>query len=149
MEPVAVLLRWLHIVPAVIAGGATVYAAVALIPAMGELDAEVRRGLREKIAARWRPVVGACIGLLIASGLTNFFLFQAKAHHGQPLYHALFGVKFLAALGVFFIAEALVGRSAGFQRIRDNAAFWSRLGAALVLLILLVSGVLRNIPVAS
>ena len=146
MSWVQLLLRWLHIIPAVIAGGASLYAVIALIPTLGELSPDVRASLRERVAARWRPVVSICVALLLASGLANFLLFQSKLHHGQPIYHGFFGVKFLAALGVFFISSALVGRAAALQGMRDRMAFWVRINAALVILILLISGILKNLP---
>jgi hypothetical protein len=146
MSSVAILLRWLHIVPAVAAGGATLYGVIALLPALGEMPEADRARLREALARRWRAVFMACTALLLASGILNFILFQAPAHKGQPLYQALFGVKFLAAMAVFFLGAALTGRSAGLAAIRANARFWTTLSAVLVLAILLVSGVLRGIP---
>jgi hypothetical protein len=148
MDPLKIVLRWLHVVPAVVAGGASVFLAVAVLPALSGMPNDVRKAVREAITARWRVVVMACITLLLASGLTNFFVYQASDHRGQPLYQALFGVKFLAAMGVFFIASALTGKSAALQPMRDNVRFWAGLNASLVLLILLLSGVLRNIPPA-
>jgi phosphatidylglycerophosphate synthase len=145
---VQLLLRWLHILPAVIAGGATIYSAVALVPTFGALSDEARAILRERVASRWRPVVSICIALLLGSGLTNFLMFQSKLHHGQPLYQGLFGVKFLAAMTVFFISSALVGRSAALQPMRDRMGFWIRVNAALVVLIVVISGILKNIPAA-
>jgi hypothetical protein len=143
---VQLLLRWLHVIPAVLAGGATLYAAIALVPTLGELPEDVRASVRERIAARWRPVVSICVALLLASGLANFLLFQSKLHHGQPVYQGLFGVKFLAALAVFFISSALVGRAPALQGMRDRMAFWVRINALLVILILLISGILKNLP---
>ncbi|HVQ35785.1 MAG TPA: hypothetical protein VMT33_07210, partial [Candidatus Bathyarchaeia archaeon] len=98
--------------------------------------------------SRWRPVVAICIVLLLGSGLANFLLFQSKLHHGQPLYQGLFGVKFLAAMGVFFISSALAGRSAALQPMRDRMTLWVPVNAALVVLIVLISGILKNIPVS-
>lgn len=149
MNLVAIVLRWLHIVPAVIAGGAAFYTVLALLPAMGEMPEADRARLRDSLTRRWRAVFMACTTLLLASGLLNFILYQAPVHKGQPLYHGLFGVKFLAAMVVFFLGAALTGRSAGLAGIRANARRWTAVTAVLVLLILLVSGVLRAIPHAS
>jgi len=149
MNTVAILLRWLHIVPAVVAGGATVYAAVAILPTLREFSDGDRARLRESLTRRWRMIFMACTTLLLGSGLLNFLLYQAPVHKGQALYQALFGVKFLAAMVVFFLGAALTGRSAGLARIRANAGFWTSVSAALVVLILLTSGVLRGIPHAS
>jgi hypothetical protein len=146
MNTVAIVLRWLHIVPAVAAGGATLYAAIALLPTLGELPDADRARLREALVRRWRGVFMASTALLLGSGVLNFILYQAPVHKGQALYHGLFGVKFLAAMVVFFLGAALTGRSAGLAKIRTNAGFWTSVSAALVILILLISGVLRGIP---
>lgn len=149
MTIVPLVLRWMHIVPAVVAGGATVFVWIALLPALAQLPEAERLRAREAISTRWRVVVMACITLLLVSGIANFVLYQAPVHKGQSLYHALFGVKFLAAMIVFFLASALTGRSAALSGIRANARVWVAVNAALVLLILLISGVLRAIPHAT
>jgi uncharacterized membrane protein len=146
MDGTALVLRWLHIVPAVVAGGATAFAWIALLPALQTLPDAERLRLKDAIDRRWRAVVMVCITLLLVSGLANFMLYQAPAHKGQGLYHALFGAKFLAALVVFFLGSALTGRSAALASIRANARFWVGVAASLVLVILLISGVLRSIP---
>jgi len=148
MDGTALVLRWIHIVPAVVAGGATIFVRLALLPALSTLPEAERLRVKEAIDRRWRVVVMVCISLLLVSGLTNFVLYQAPAHKGQALYHGLFGVKFLAAMVVFFLASALTGRSAALAAIRSNARFWGSLAAILVVAILLISAVLRNIPPA-
>ena len=142
------ILRWLHIVPAVVAGGATVYGFIALIPALSELPAAEALRVREAVVRRWRVVFMICVTLLLASGILNFLLYQSPAHKGQSLYHGIFGLKFLAAMTVFFLGSALTGRSAGLARIRANARFWTGVSAALVVLIVMLSAILRGIPPA-
>jgi len=146
MSTLAIVLRFLHIAPAVIAGGATIFARAALLPALASLPEAERMRLKDAIDKRWRVVVMVCITLLLVSGITNFVIYQAPVHKGQPLYHALFGIKFLAAMIVFFLASALSGRSAALAGIRANARFWVGVTATLVLAIVLISAVLRNIP---
>jgi len=148
MNGLAIFLRVMHILPAVVAGGATVFARFALIPALQTLPEADRLRLKEVIDRRWRVVVMACIGLLLVSGLANFMLYQAEAHRGQALYHALFGVKFLMAMMVFFLASVLSGRAETFAAMRARAGFWAGVAATLVALIIVISGVLRNIPPA-
>jgi hypothetical protein len=53
------------------------------------------------------------------------------------------GVKILLALGVFFIAAALVGRSPALEPIRQNRAKWLRVLVALALIIVCISGFLK------
>jgi uncharacterized membrane protein len=149
MSSLAVVLRFLHIAPAVIAGGATIFVRLALLPALASLPEAERVRVKGEIDRRWRIVVMACITLLLLSGIANFVLYQAPVHKGQPLYHALFGVKFLAAMVVFFLASALTGRSAALAQIRANARFWAGVAATLVIAIVLISAVLRSIPHAT
>ena len=148
-DTLALVLRWMHIVPAVVAGGATAFAWIALLPAFATLPEADQSRLKETIDRRWRVVVMVCITLLLVSGIANFILYQAPAHKGQSLYHALFGVKFVAAMIVFFLGSALSGRSAAFAPIRANSRFYAGVAAMLVLVILLISGVLRSIPRAT
>lgn len=146
MDTIALVLRWMHIVPAVAAGGATLFARIALLPALATLPDAERSRVKEAIDRRWRMVVMACVTLLLTSGTANFVMYQAPAHRGQPIYHALFGVKFVAALVVFFLASALSGRSAALASFRAKGRLWTGVTATLVLLILVISGVLRNLP---
>ena len=146
MSFLQILLRFVHIVSAVTAGGAAIFAAIALLPALTTLPDAERLRLKEAIDRRWRIVVMSAITLLLVSGLAGFVLYQAPAHKGQPLYHALFGVKFLAALIVFFLASALTGRSAALAAIRAKARLYAGIAATLVVVIVLISAVLRNIP---
>ena len=146
MNSWALVLRWMHIIPAVVAGGATIFARIALLPALAVLPDAERARVKETIDRRWRVVVMVCVTLLLVSGILNFVLYQAPVHKGQSLYHALFGIKFLAAIIVFFLASALSGRSAALAPIRANARFFVGAAALLVIVILLISGVLRSIP---
>jgi len=146
MSTLAIVLRVLHIAPAVVAGGATIFAWVALLPALTSLPEAERARLKDAIDRRWRIVVMVCVTLLLVSGVLNFVLYQAPVHKGQPLYHALFGVKFVAALVVFFLASALSGRSTAFAGIRTNSRLWVGVTATLVIAIVLISAVLRSIP---
>jgi len=149
MSALATFLRFMHIAPAVAAGGATIFARIALLPALASLPEAERVSVKDAIDRRWRVVVMACVTLLLVSGIANFVLYQAPFHKGQPLYHALFGVKFIAAMVVFFLASALSGRSAALARIRANSRFWVGVGASLVIAIILISAVLRSIPHAT
>jgi uncharacterized membrane protein len=146
MNGLAIVLRWLHILPAIVAGGATVYGALALLPTLGELPEQDRSRIRESLMRRWRIVFMVCTALLLVSGLLNFMLFQAPVHRDQPLYHGIFGVKFIAALAVFFLGAALTGRSPALAAIRAKARFWTGVSASLILLIVLLSGILRGLP---
>ena len=149
MSTLAIVLRFLHIAPAVVTGGATIFARIALLPALASLPEAERVRVKDTIDRRWRVVVMVCVTLLLVSGIANFVIYQAPVHKGQPLYHALFGVKFLAAMVVFFLASALSGRSKALAGIRTNSRLWVGVAATLVVAIILISTVLRSIPHAT
>ena len=58
-------------------------------------------------------------------------------------YQMLFGIKFILALAIFALASILTGRSAGTQKIRDNARFWININLAMALAVVIISGVMR------
>ena len=64
-------------------------------------------------------------------------------HKGDGLYHALVGVKMILALGVFFIASALVGRSKGLAFVREKRVFWLRLLVTVAFVIVGISSFVK------
>lgn len=145
-------LRWAHILGAIVAVGGLFFARYGLHPAMSSLDAQTQASLHEAIRRRWLPWVIGAITLLLASGLANFLLFNqaAKAWDGgnwmrQTGYHALFGVKFLLALAVFYFASGLVGRGEGTAWIRANRARWLSVTLLLAVGVVLISGWMRGL----
>lgn len=139
-----VLLRWLHILSAVAAAGGTIFMRVALVPAVAVLSDEQRKELHEAVRRRWAMVVMLAILVLLASGLVNFFSINKQLPADlKMLYHALFGLKFLLSLVIFFIASALVGRSPALAAIRKNARVWLTVNLMLVVAVICIAGVMR------
>ena len=154
MDPTLLLLRWAHVLAAIVAMGGLVFARFALLPALSELDASTRDRVHERIRRHWLPWVIGAITLLLASGLANFLLFNARVKGeewagGQWMretnYHALFGAKFLMALVAFYLASALVGRGAGTQWVRNDRAKWLSVTIGLTLGVVLLSGWMRQL----
>ncbi|NBX29920.1 hypothetical protein EBR04_05635, partial [bacterium] len=148
------LLRWAHILAAIVAVGGLAFARFGLLPAMSELDAATRDQLHDAIRRRWLPWVIGAITLLLASGLANFLLFNARVKAEgwagglwmrQTSYHALFGVKFLLALVIFYLASGLVGRGRGTQWIRNARATWLSVTLGLSLAVVMISGWMRQL----
>jgi uncharacterized membrane protein len=142
----AVLFRWIHVLAAVVAVGGVLFQRLVLMPSVqASIDDGRRAKLHEEVARRWKGVLMACIGLLLVSGFYNFFTVSLDKAESVPVYHSLFGVKFLAALVVFFLGSALVGRARAFEGMRRNRSRWLGITAVLAVVVILVSGVLKSI----
>lgn len=142
MEYFSVLSRIAHVATAIVLVGGTVFMRFVLMPAAKELPETEHDQLRQRLMARWKRIVHGGIALLLLSGLFNYMQ-QIPKHKGDPLYHALLGTKMLLALVVFFIASALVGRSAAFEKMRQNRAKWMGLIVLLSALIVGISGFVK------
>jgi len=154
MDPVSLLLRWAHILAAIVAMGALVFARFGLLPALGDFDAPTRDRIHDSIRRRWLPWVIAAITVLLASGLANFLLFNGRVKAEgwadgtwmrQTSYHALFGAKFLLAMVAFYFASALVGRGEGTQWVRNDRAKWLSVTLGTMLAVVLLSGWMRQL----
>jgi hypothetical protein len=154
MDPTLLLLRWAHVLAAIVAMGGLVFARFALLPALSQFDSETRDRIHDAIRRRWLPWVIGAITVLLASGLANFLLFNARVKTEdwsegmwmrQHSYHALFGAKFLLAMVAFYFASALVGRGAGTQWIRDDRAKWLSVTLGLTLAVVMLSGWMRQL----
>jgi uncharacterized membrane protein len=155
MDPLTLLLRWAHVLAAIAALGGLLFARFALVPAAEELGSETADRLHAGVRRRWLPWVIGSITLLLASGLTNYILLIRRVKDAPELwggdwmrqtgYHALFGVKFLLALIVFYLASGLVGRGASTQWIRDARKQWLTVAVGLGVGVVLISGWMRQL----
>lgn len=154
MDPTLLLLRWAHILAAIVAMGGLVFARFALVPALSEIDSTTRDRIHDGIRRRWLPWVIGAITLLLASGLANFLLFNGRVKAEgwadgqwmrQTSYHALFGAKFLLAMAAFYFASALVGRGEGTQWVRNDRAKWLSVTLGLMLAVVLLSSWMRQL----
>jgi len=149
-------LRFLHLFAAFTAVGGLIFIRFALLPSMNELGTAEREDIHSRVRPRWAKLVGIAIGFLLLSGLANYILFVRTFKtmdtawtdvYAMP-YHMLFGIKFAVALVMFFFASALSGKAAGLQKIRDNARFWINVNLLLAIVLVVVSGVMRQVHVA-
>ena len=102
------IMRWAHVLAAIVAVGGSIYMRFVLMPvAASVLEEEPHKRLRAALTRLWQRFVHACILLFLVSGFYNYLAVTRLNHVSQPLYHALFGIKFLLALGVFALALIL------------------------------------------
>ncbi|MGE0756035.1 MAG: hypothetical protein AB7F89_13690 [Pirellulaceae bacterium] len=142
------ILRWAHILGAVLLVGGTLFWRVAFWPAVQELPEDLRANLNSALRRRWSRLVMLASGLLLVSGLINFMTIVTsydlvKDDLPGRLYHPLFGVKFLLSLVVFLLASLLAGRSGAAERMRQKERFWLSLNAVLAILVVCLGGLLR------
>ena len=154
MDALLLLLRWMHIFGVVILVGGLCFSRFALLPALADTEEDSREKFQERIRQKWLPWVIIGIVLLLVSGLTNFLLFNSTVKSQgwgdgqwmkQTSYHAIFGVKFLLALVVFYFASGLVGRGSGTAWMRSDRARWLGVTLGLAVAIIVLSGWLRNL----
>ena len=148
LDWLAIFFRWLHMLAAITAVGGTIFMRMALVPSVAVLADDQRKLLHEQVRSRWVKFVMGAILFLLISGFYNFF---RRLNSGIPpdfkwLYQMLFGIKFLLALVIFFVASVLTGRAAALVRFRQNAKLWLSVNVALAVIVVCISGVMRFIP---
>lgn len=138
--------RSIHVLAAMVAIGGAVFMRFGLHGAIAStLDEKEADRLRGAVRARWARVVHVCIVLLLITGGLNFYMLVLVPKVAPMPYHALFGLKFFAAMGVFFLASVLLGRSPGMEGMRRNSARWLSVIVLLGVLIVVTSGVLSQL----
>lgn len=138
--------RIAHVASAAILVGGLVYLRFVVAPQVTAPsgDAESVFGSRRK---SWAMLVMITTLLLLLSGFYNlFFVIIGPNEKLPPLYHMLFGAKFLLALVLFFVAAALGGRSGLGVRLRASLRGWLDLAIVTALAIVVLAAVLRTIP---
>ena len=141
MEPeliLGIVSRWLHIGSAIVLLGGTICLKFVVGPVLKDQSQE----LKEAVRGRWKRFVHAAIAGLLLSGVYNYVR-AFPMHSGDGLWHAMVDTKIILALGVFFIASVLAGRSKGTQKFRDNAGKWTTIAILLGLLIVAMSGIAK------
>lgn len=148
LDWLAIVFRWLHILSAITAVGGTIFMRMALVPSVAVLDDDQRKALHEQVRSRWVKFVMGAILFLIVSGFFNYFKRSNAGFDAdfKRLYNILFGIKFLIALVIFFLASALTGRAAALARFRQNAKLWLSVNVVLAVIVVCISGVLRFVP---
>ena len=147
VNPIDVISRIVHVGTAITLVGGSVFMAFVLHPTSLTLSDEENEKLRAGVIGRWKKFVHIGVALFLISGFYNYMTMIPK-HKGDGFYHGLVGTKMILALGVFFIAEALVGKSRAFEGMRQNRGKWLKVIVMLAGVIVGISGFVkvRGIP---
>lgn len=145
------VVRWLHILSATVVVGGGVFLWLVVPRALTRADLSTgddRSAVQDALLRLWGPLFHTCILLFLVSGFYNYLLITRFEHTEQPVYHMLFGVKFLLALVVFAVGVALTSRHDWSARIHANARFWVGLLTVVAIAVVLISGTMRALPKA-
>lgn len=145
IEMVSLVLRWFHILAGMTAVGGMIFLRCVLVPSVGAISSESFQSLHGQMRPRWSKIVAAAVGTLLVTGLVNYFI-NRDLYQLPKWYHALWGVKFLIALVIFFISSVLAGKTALADKFRANVRFWLNLNIFLAVVVVCMSGVLKVAP---
>lgn len=136
MDPVELLLRWAHIVPAVGLGGGLLYQWLQAC-SVDENDERLEASRR-----RWSKIVMISAMLLLVSGFANTA--RAAMSYDLPMYYNIvLLVKLLLAFGVFYLASVLAGRSEAAKKFQADRKKWLKIVGIMVLGIVLLGGLMK------
>jgi len=139
----ALISRWLHILAVITAVGGTIFIRLALLPSVkATLTDEQHETLRRRLMPAWGRLVHISIFIIILSGIYNAIVIFPRLEEPMP-YHAIFGVKFVLALVLFFFAIALTGRSNATAGIRRNTPKWMAANIIIAMIIVFLSNILK------
>ena len=140
-----------HVIVAFFIAGTLLFQWRAIHPAVSAAaDAEK---VRETIRSHWAPVMRIGMVLLIGTGVYQLMVLgmpkaelQKSSEAAWLSYHMLFGIKFLLAMAILFIGNAMVGKSAALASIREKAPMWLGLACAMVIAVIVISRHLAEMP---
>jgi uncharacterized membrane protein len=150
---------WIHVLSAIAIIGGPIFIRFALLPAAAKvLTEEQREQLRDTINARWKHVVYLLITLFLITGI---YMFAYPTRVGgvlvterwadfsprdKSIYHAIFGIKMIAAFALFFLASALTGRTKALAPIRKNGKLFTTIVIVLGIVAVLCAVIMRDLP---
>ena len=143
------VLRYMHILGAVMLMGGTIFMRFALAPTVLTLEGSSRADFHDRVRSRWSKFVMLSSGLLLVSGLANMMLFTSSRYELDRVpvlgmsYGMAVGIKFLLSLPIFLFASFLAGRSATARKFQANAVLWMNVNLALALVMVLLGGLMK------
>lgn len=142
MDPVSLVLRLLHILPAVLLAGGILFMWSSLLPGLSGVDDATRKVVMDGVRGRWAKVVMVCSALLLVTGLINAVRNIKEFDYATP-YDIFVTLKLVLALVVMFISARLSGRSASAEKFREKLPFWMTVNTALVLVLIFIASTMK------
>lgn len=146
MTTLALLIRWLHVLAAMLWVGGMLFVALVLVPAARRLeDPALRARLIRETGVRFRTVGWIALAVMIATGLLNLWFRSYLL--ASPRFHAKVGLVVLA-LGLAALHDFVLGPRAGRPgadpRARARASWLARVNVLVALAIVLLGLALRG-----
>ena len=139
----ALFSRWLHVIPAMILVGGTLFLRFSLVPAANEVGGQ--DDLREAARRRWAKLVMISVLFMLVTGFYNAYL-KAIGYQLGGVYLTLLTVKILLAFFVFYLAAVLTGRSNTAKKFRQKEIFWLNVLCAAMIAIVAMAGWMKLNP---
>jgi len=140
VRSVSLVLRWLHVLAAITWIGGMLFLALVLVPVTRQLeDRALRARLVHAVGARFRTVGWLALGVLVATGLGNLWLYPSLLT--APRFQWKLGLVVLA-LALSAVHDFVLGPRAGVAgadpSLRMRASWLARLNVLVVLVIVLL-----------
>jgi uncharacterized membrane protein len=145
VEIVPLIMRWFHMLGAMILVGGLLYLYFGLRGALPSLGDETRVVFRNRAVQPWKHFVALAFVLLLVSGFYNYLTITRHLHEEQPLYHALFGIKFLLALAAFAFVFIVTSTMSWSENLREKPVMWY-LALLTSVAVVLIAGYMRMMP---
>jgi uncharacterized membrane protein len=143
---VALLVRWVHVLSAIVWVGGMLFIALVLVPTVRALgDASLRARLIRDSGQRFRAVAWIALGVLALTGLLNLWLEPALLHSGRL--HgklALVGLTLLLSAVHDFVLGPRANLPGADPSARLRASWMARLNVLVALAIVLLGLSLRG-----
>lgn len=141
------VMRWIHIICAIFVAGSIYFYRMAIIPASKQaFEDGMPEAFKTTLMKKWKLLLHPPIILFLVTGMYYYLVVTRFLHDDQPLYHTLFGVKFLLALIVFALYITLTSTMKWSEGVRDKKVLWVLL-ILLVTAIVMIGGVMRTLPI--
>ena len=138
------LSRWLHILPAIILVGGTIFMNLVLTPALDGNDPE--QNVKAQVKRTWSRIIMLCALLLLVSGFYNTYLTVTGDEKPGGMYHGLLTLKLVLVFGIFYISSLLAGKSEPAKKFQQKEALWSKVNMIAAITVVLLAGAMKLTP---
>lgn len=143
---IMLLSRVLHLIGAIILVGGLFYVRMVVSPSDVPSAATPADQLLGGRRATWAKWVGIATALLLITGIWNYLQVINQHERLLPGYHAVAGIKILAAFVLFLLAALLAGRTPAADAIRQNWRRWLNVCLLLGMTAVILGSALRSFP---